>query len=147
MKVTMPRYELQPVTMARMENSNTCGSLYFCPCPRRGSGTSASRSSNGANVVTATSDSVAAPGVRHPPIRESLFSSAASLRTACVAARTHFSLPNSIEQPWSHFHEQLQGDDFNTGSTKSPLPRAFSLVPFFFLVFVTAVTGLMLGLD
>src|SRR5580700_401897 len=100
MKVTMPRYELQPVTMARMENSNTCGSLYFCPCPRRGSGTSASRSSNGANVVTATSDSVAAPGVRHPPIRESLFSSAASLRTACVAARTHFSLPNSIEQPW-----------------------------------------------
>jgi hypothetical protein len=27
MKVTMPRYELQPVTMARMENSRTCGSL------------------------------------------------------------------------------------------------------------------------
>jgi hypothetical protein len=25
MNVTMPRYELQPVTMARMENSRTCG--------------------------------------------------------------------------------------------------------------------------
>src|SRR6266852_2196298 len=32
MEVTMPRYELQPVTTARMANSNTWGSLYFCPC-------------------------------------------------------------------------------------------------------------------
>ena len=71
MKVRMPRYELQPVTMARMENSKTWGSLYFYPCPRRGSETPASKSSNGSNVVTATSDAVAAPGVRDPPIRES----------------------------------------------------------------------------
>src|SRR5208283_2526492 len=82
-----------------MENSNTWGSLYFWPCPRRGSGTSASRPSNGENGDMATSDSVAGPGVRHSPIRESPFLSAASVRSARVAVRTHFGPSASIEQP------------------------------------------------
>src|SRR5271165_2035056 len=100
MKVTMPRKELHPVTTARIENSNTWGSLYFSPCPRRGSGTSASRPSNGENGGMATSDSVATPGVRHSPIRESPFLSAASVRSARVAVRTHFGPSVSVEQPW-----------------------------------------------
>src|SRR5436305_14877127 len=100
MKVTMPRYELQPVTTAKIENSNTWGSLYFCPCPRRGSATSANKPSKGENGNTATSDSVATLGVRHSPIRESPFLSAASVRSPHVAARTQFSPPASVEQPW-----------------------------------------------
>src|SRR5271166_4150829 len=83
-----------------MENNNTWGSLYFWPCPRRGSGTSASRPSNGENEDMATSDSVATPGVRHSPIRESPFLSAASVRSARVAVRTHFGPSVSVEQPW-----------------------------------------------
>src|SRR3954463_9902914 len=99
MKVTMPRYELHPVTMARMENNRTCGSLYSWPCPRRGSGTSASNPSNGANAVTATSESVAVPGVRHKPIRESAFRVAVSFQGAGVAARTHSPYQAALNSP------------------------------------------------
>src|SRR3954452_17037957 len=102
MKVTMPGYELQPVTIARMENSRTCRRLYSWPCPRRGSGTSASNPSNGANAVTATSESVAVPGVRHKPIRESAFRVAVSFQGAGVAARTHSPYQAALNSPGGH---------------------------------------------
>src|SRR5271166_3466136 len=58
----------------------------------------------------ATSDSVAGPGVRHSPIRESPFSSAASVRLVRVAMRTQFSPAASIEQPCAN-HEGKRLDD------------------------------------
>src|SRR5271165_1285125 len=119
MKVTMPRKELHPVTTARIENSNTWGSLYFSPCPRRGSGTSASRPSNGENGGMATSDSVATPGVRHSPIRESPFLSAASVRSARVAVRTHFGPSVSVEQPCSAAILWSRGFRRTCGTTQS----------------------------
>src|SRR3954449_10096182 len=100
MKVTMPRYELQPVTMARWRTAGRAAA-YSWPCPRRGSGTSASNPSNGANAVTATSESVAVPGVRHKPIRESAFRAALSFRAAGVAARTHSPHPSALNSPAS----------------------------------------------
>src|SRR5579863_2501070 len=54
--VWMPRYELAPLTMAKMENSNTCGNRYSLPSARRGSGIVASSARNGSKDFTAISD-------------------------------------------------------------------------------------------
>src|SRR5271170_4294511 len=51
----MPRYELAPLTIAKMENSSTCGSWYSLPSARRGSRILASSESKGSNDFKATS--------------------------------------------------------------------------------------------
>src|ERR1700722_18101830 len=83
----MPRDELQPVTMARIENSNTWGRLYSFPCARRGSGTSANKSSNGPNPATATPDFGCRPRSQTFPIRESAFLSVTSLGRTLLRIR------------------------------------------------------------
>jgi hypothetical protein len=101
MKLTVARYEFPPVTMERMENSSTCGSLYICPCPRTWIGHfGQAKSSSGAKAVMATSESVAASGVRDLPIRESCLRSVSSLYIASVASWTQVRLQRSVEQPW-----------------------------------------------
>src|ERR1019366_4634888 len=65
----------------------------------RGSGTFSSKLNSGVNAATATSESVAAPGVRDLRFWESGFLSAPTVFSEPVAFRTHISCRRSVEQP------------------------------------------------
>ena len=79
------------------------GKLVFLSLPTAGIRHFRSRPSNGENGDMATSEWVACPGVRHSPIRESPFLSAASVRSASVLqhglSSPHQPALNSLDPP------------------------------------------------
>src|ERR1700689_5232303 len=119
----MPRYELAPLTIAKMENSNTCGSWYSLPSARRGSRILARSESKGSNDFKATSV------IRSPRIDSDFFNLRNPLslvapqfaETCCIRDSVQ-----SVEQPYAVYTpaKNARGSELR-GETRPrrPIPR------------------------
>src|SRR5271165_6039997 len=100
MKVTMPRDELQPVTMARIETATRGVGCRVSPAPDAGRELQPTNPATVQIQPRQPPTPVAALGVRHFPIRESAFLSVTSLWMHTVAVQTQSRRAVSVEQPW-----------------------------------------------
>src|SRR3954454_10530944 len=96
MKVTMPRYELQPVTMARWRTAGRAAA--YRVGPTRAGDREPLPATPAMAQMQSRQTPVAVPGVRHEPIRESAYRATTSFQGP-VLQPDSLTIPVSVEQP------------------------------------------------